>query len=75
MSKVAARQPGGRERIKAVAASKDPQAVGKLSGFMPWLTEKVLGLFLGKDMSWIIQILILILTITESVCVRFQHQT
>ena len=38
---MAARQPGGRDRIKAAAWLKDPQAVRKLSEFIPALTEGV----------------------------------
>ena len=51
---MAARQPGGRERINSVAWLKDPQVVGKSSEFMPTLTEGVARSLQGYDMSWII---------------------
>jgi hypothetical protein len=55
MSKVAARQPGGRERIRAEVLSNVPQAVGKSSALIAALTERKLGSPLGYDMSWIIR--------------------
>jgi len=50
MSNVAAR-PVCKERIKAEAESKEPQAVRKSSELTPWLTEVTSGLFQGYDMS------------------------
>ena len=43
MSNVAAKQPGGRERTRAMVWSKEPQAVGKLSESIPRLTNGVVG--------------------------------
>jgi len=47
MSNEAATQPGGKDKIKADVASKEPQAVGKLSGSIPALTEVTVGEFSG----------------------------
>jgi len=51
MSKVAATQPGGNERISSLVAEKVPQAVGKESEFIKELIEEIEGWFRGKDRS------------------------
>jgi len=55
MSKVAALQPGGRDRMRSTVAEKVPHAVGKSSESMKELTDRVFGSFRGKDRSWIIR--------------------
>ena len=47
MSNVAAKQPGGRERTRAMVSLKEPQAVGKSSESTPRLTNGVVGLSQG----------------------------
>ena len=51
MLKVAAMQPGGKERIIDEVASKVPHSVGKLLGSMPLFTEATSGWPRGKDIS------------------------
>jgi hypothetical protein len=52
MSKVAATQPGGRERMSFAVLWKVPHNVGKSLEFISALTDMMEGLFLGIDMSW-----------------------
>jgi len=52
MLKVAATQPGGREKMSSAVLSKEPQDIGKLSEFTPAFTDMILGSFLGNNMSW-----------------------
>ena len=51
ISKVAARQPSGRNKIREAVEEKVPQAVGKSSELIKELTEGILGLFRGKERS------------------------
>lgn len=55
MSKVAARQPLGNDRINLAAMSKEPHRVGKSSAFIPALTDVQLGFLRGKDRSCIMR--------------------
>jgi len=51
MSKVAAKQPSGSDGIRAAVSLKEPQLVGKQSGFIPALTDGVTRLPLGNERS------------------------
>lgn len=55
ISNVAARQPGGRDKIRSTVEEKVPQAVGKSSELMKELMEGVEGLFRGNERSCIIR--------------------
>ena len=52
MLKVAAEQPGGRDKMRVEVALNEPQAVGKSCESMPWFMDQMPPLC-GNNMSWI----------------------
>jgi len=58
MSKVAAKQPFGSERISVAVSLKDPQLVGKQPRSYPMLIDGVIGLPLRNERSCMVQNLV-----------------